>query len=201
MRAVSLIWVSAVVAVLAAGCSGGPTVNNDQPAPAAPANTAAAPSPPPPSNRHLANAFDYVAYPPTGTSYFFTSPSGAWACAILPRVKVGCQSTDNWPSAMGITGEPDSVPDAAGEDAAPNAVIVPRDGDARFVALERSEFALDPGPAKVLPFNRILAAADFRCNVQEATGVSCLSETSGKGFTFSPDGFVPQYTDVPAEAP
>lgn len=83
----------------------------------------------------------------------------------------------------------------------PNAVVVPREGDARFVALEQPEFALKPGPAKVLPFNRILAAAGFRCNVQEATGVSCLSEFSGKGFTFSPDGFAPRYTDVPVGAP
>ena len=57
-----------------------------------------------------------------------------------------------------------------------------------------------PGPAKVLQFNRILAAAGFRCNVQES-GVSCLSELSGKGFTFSADGYTPQYTDVPADAP
>ena len=40
-----------------------------------------------------------------------------------------------------------------------------------------------------------LAAAGFRCNVQES-GVSCQSDTSGKGFTFSADGFVPQYTDL-----
>ena len=67
--------------------------------------------------------------------------------------------------------------------------------------LQQPEFSLDPGPAKVLPFNRILAVAGFRCNVQEAAGVSCQSEFTGKGFTFSPDGFVPQYTDVPTEAP
>jgi hypothetical protein len=52
-----------------------------------------------------------------------------------------------------------------------------------------------------LPFNRILAVAGFRCNVQESAGVACMSEISGKGFTFSQDGFVPQYTDVPANAP
>ena len=92
---------------------------------------------------------------------------------------------------MGITGEPDSVPDAVGEATTPNALQVLREGDAKFVALDEPEFTLDPGPAKVLPFNRILAAAGFRCNVQEATGVSCLSEFSGKGFTFSPDGFAP----------
>ncbi len=52
-----------------------------------------------------------------------------------------------------------------------------------------------------MPFNKILAAAGFRCNVQETAGVSCLSEFSGKGFTFSADGVAPQYTDVPAEVP
>jgi hypothetical protein len=31
--------------------------------------------------------------------------------------------------------------------------------------------------------------------------VSCQSEASGKGFTFSADGYTPQYTDVPANAP
>ncbi|HEX2212148.1 MAG TPA: hypothetical protein VHH12_01525, partial [Mycobacterium sp.] len=50
------------------------------------------------------------------------------------------------------------------------------------------------------PFNRILVAAGFRCNVQES-GVSCMSEASGKGFSFAPEGFVPHYTEVPADAP
>ncbi|MCV7038478.1 hypothetical protein BST36_09815 [Mycolicibacterium moriokaense] len=189
------------VAVLAAGCSSGPITNTDDTPAAGPVGTSMTPSAPPPGNAHLANAFDYVAHPPGGTTYYFTSPSGAWACALVPRVKAGCQSVNNWPSGLGITGAPDSVPDATGDEVSPNAVVVPREGDARFVALEQPEFALKPGPAKVLPFNRILAAAGFRCNVQEATGVSCLSEFSGKGFTFSPDGFAPRYTDVPVGAP
>jgi len=177
MRAITLIWATVLVAVLTAGCSGERIVNTDEPRPAPPVGTSTAPPPPPPSNAHLANAFDYVGYPPGGTGYFFT-----------------------WPAAMGITGEPDSVPDAAGEDTTPNALVVERDADARFVALEQPEFTLDSDSATTLPFNRILAAAGFRCNVQEESGVSCLSERSGKGFTFSPDGFVPQYTDVPADA-
>ena len=41
----------------------------------------------------------------------------------------------------------------------------------------------------------------FRCNLQESKGVSCLSEESGKGFTFSADGFTLQYTEVPLDAP
>jgi hypothetical protein len=192
----------AAVAMLAAGCSGGTVINTDESPAAAPSSSTAAPAPsPPPSNAHLANAFDYVAHPPGGTSYYFTSPSGTWACGIMPRVKVGCQSATNWPSAMGVTGEPDSVTDTAGESTTPNALVISREGAAQFVALEQPEFSLDPGPAKVLPFDRILAVAGFRCNVQETTGVSCLSEFSGNGFTFSPDGVAPQYTDVPAEAP
>ncbi|MCV7298741.1 hypothetical protein H7J93_03720 [Mycobacterium barrassiae] len=188
------------VAVLAAGCSSTTVTDTGETPAAGPVGTSTTPSAPPPSNAHLANAFDYVAHPSGGTNYYFISPSGAWACAIIPRVKAGCQSVNNWPSGLDITGAPDSVPDATGEKA-PNAVVVPREGDARFVALEQPEFALKPGPAKVLPFNRILAAAGFRCNVQEATGVSCLSEFSGKGFTFSTDGFTPRYTDVPVGAP
>jgi hypothetical protein len=188
-------------AMLAAGCSGGAVVNTDERRPEAVPVTTAPTSAPPRSNAHLVNAFDYVAYPPGGTTYYFTSPSGTWACAIIPRKQAGCQSATRFPSAMGIAGEPDSVSGDDGEATAPNALIVARAGDPSFVALDDPKFALDPGPAKVLPFNRILAVAGFRCNVQEATGISCLSEFSGQGFTFSADGFVPQYTDVPENAP
>jgi hypothetical protein len=191
----------AAVATLAAGCSAGTVINTDEPSAARPVGTAPAPSTPPSSNAHLANAFDFVAHQPGGTRYYFVSPSGTWACAIVPRVEVGCQSATNWPSALGITGEPNSVPDAAGAATTPNAILLAREGEARFVAVDEPEFSLDPGPAKVLPFNRILAVAGFRCNVQEATGVSCLSEFSEKGFAFSPDGFTPRYIDVPAAAP
>jgi hypothetical protein len=198
MRAMFLTSATLATALLALGCSSDHIVNTDD-SPAAPPPPAAAPAPPPPSNAHLVDAFDYVAYPPTGTTYYFTSPSGTWSCAIVPRVKAGCQSTD-WPSSMGITGEPESVVDATGASVPPNALVIDHDGDAHFAATEQPEFAPDPGPANELPFNRILAAAGFRCNVQEV-GVSCLSERSGKGFTFSADGFAPQYTDVPPGAP
>jgi hypothetical protein len=59
---------------------------------------------------------------------------------------------------------------------------------------------LDPGPAKVVAFNRILAVGGFRCNVQES-GVSCVSDLTKNGFTFSADRYAPQYTDVPPNAP
>jgi hypothetical protein len=195
MRAICLI--SAIV-VGVAGCSGERIVNTGEAPPTTPAITSTAPPTPPPSNAHLVDAFDYVAHPDGQASYFFTTPSGSWACAIVPRVKAGCGSATG--SGMSITGAPETVINALGEEATPNAVVVEREADARFVALEEPEFVLEPGPANVLPFNRILAAAGFRCNVQES-GISCLSEKSGKGFTFAPEGFTPQYTDVPVNAP
>jgi len=69
--------------------------------------------------------------------------------------------------------------------------------DAQFASLDPPGYALVPGPATVLPFGEVLAVAAFRCNVQEASGISCLSEKTGKGFTFSADGYTFQYTDLP----
>lgn len=194
MRATTLLC---ALAVLLAGCSGERIVNTDEPRPTMPTTTTSPPPPPPPNN-HLVNAFTYAAYPAGQAVYYFTTPSGRWSCAIVPRVRAGCQSAD-FPSAMGIAGEPDTVLDALGQETTPNALVVDREGDPHFVALEQPEFALDT--AVVLEFNKILAVAGFRCNVQEAFGVSCLSEASGRGFTFSAEGMIPQYTEVPTDAP
>jgi hypothetical protein len=177
------------VAMAAAGCSDVTVVNTSE-TPAQPASAPPAAPSPPPSNAHLVNAFDYVGQTGETTGYYFTTPSGKWRCAILTRTKAGCQASSSWKSGLGVKGEPEST----------NAIVIDEQGDPQFVTLEQPEFSLESGSAKALQFNRILAAAGFRCNVQES-GVSCLSETSGKGFTFSADGFVPQYTDVPATAP
>ena len=195
MRVVCLI---SSLAIAVAGCSGERIVTTDEPRVRTPVTTSAQPPPPPPNSAHLVDAFDYVAHPAGNAVYYFTTPSGRWACAIMPRLRAGCMSATSWRSGMGITGEPETVPDALGQAATPNALVVDREGDPRFVALEQPEFVIDT--ANVLPFNRILVAAGFRCNVQES-GVSCMSEASGKGFSFAPDGFVPHYTEVPAAAP
>jgi hypothetical protein len=171
------------------GCSG-PTVVNTSEAPPEPAAAPPVASSPPPSNAHLVNAFDYVGQAGDITGYYFTTPSGKWRCAILTRTKAGCQASSSWRSGLGVEGEPDST----------NAIVIEEQGDPQFVTLETPEFTPASGSPKTLPFNRILAAAGFRCDVGEA-GVSCLSELSGKGFTFSSDAFVPQYTDVPEGAP
>lgn len=191
MRAMTGIW-AVTAAMLIVACSG-PTVINTSESPARPATAAPTATPSaPPSNAHLVNAFDYVGHVGDITGYYFSTPSGRWRCAILTHAKAGCQASSSWQSGLGVQDEPDST----------NAIVVDEEGDPQFVELGRPEFWLqdDTAKTKTLQFNRILAAAGFRCNVQEA-GVSCLSETSGKGFTFSGDGFAPQYTDVPATAP
>lgn len=195
MRVITLIS-AAVLAI--AGCSGARVVNTGEPPPATATNTSAAPQLPPTNTAHLVDAFDYVAHPNDQAGYYFTTPSRRWQCAILPRDKAGCQSASG---GLSIAGRPDTVPNAAGEETTPNAMIIEPQGDAHFAALDEPEFSLTPGPANVLPFNRTLIAARFRCNIQEETGVSCVSEQSGNGFTFSADGFAPQYTEVPVDAP
>ncbi|WP_102143781.1 hypothetical protein [Mycobacterium hubeiense] len=185
----------AAVISVAAGCTSGHIVNTGEKPPPAKGD-APAPVTTPASNVHLVDAFDYAAHVDGQTAYYFTTPSGRWRCAIVPRVKAGCQSASG--SMLGIAGAPDSVTGASGETTTPNAILVDRDGDPRFAALEEPEFWLDSGPANALPFNKVLAAAGFRCNVQEATGVSCTSESTRKGFTFSAEGVTWAYTDVPA---
>ena len=195
MRVICLI---SAVALAVASCSGERIVTTDEPRVPTPVSTTKPPPPAPPDGAHLVDAFDYVAHPAGAAVYYFTTPSGRWACAIVPRLRAGCMSATDWQSGMGITNAPETVPDAAGAAPTPNALVVDREGDPAFVALDQPEFVLDT--ANVLPFNRTLIAAGFRCNVQE-TGISCMSETSGKGFSFAPEGFVPQYTEVPMGAP
>jgi hypothetical protein len=170
------------------GCAGATVINTgDAPGPAASAPSSAPPTPP--NNAHLVNAYDYVGHVGDTTGYYFVTPSGKWRCAILAHDRAGCQAARSWQSGLGVKDEPDAT----------NAIVVDEQGDAQFVKLEVPDFWLQPGPAEALQFNKILAAAGFRCNVSEA-GVSCQSDTSGKGFTFSADGFTPQYSDVPVTA-
>jgi hypothetical protein len=187
----------ATAAALSSGCSDGTIVNTDEAA--TPTAVTAPPAPSPsqrPSSEHLANGFDYAAQGPDGeTGYYFTSPSKRWVCAIFPRKTAGCQSSTG--SAIAVKGAPTSVPGPQATDTAPNAITVDSTGDARFASVDPPGYALVPGPATVLPFGEVLAVAAFRCNVQEASGISCLSEKTGKGFTFSADGYTFQYTDLP----
>jgi hypothetical protein len=196
MRVMTLIT---AVLLAVAGCSGVRVVNTGDPRPDPGTNTTTTPELPPTNAEHLANAFDYVGHPTDEQSaYYFTDPSGGWQCAILPRDMAGCQSVGG---TLGVAGAPATVPDVAGAQTAPNAIVIGPDGEPQFKVLDQPGFTSVAGRAKMLPFNRTLIAARFRCNVQEATGVSCLSEDSGKGFTFSADGFQPTYIEVPVDAP
>lgn len=195
MRTLTVIAATALLAVT--GCTSETVVNTGEWESATATSTSAPPPLPPTNPALLANAFDFVEHPNGQAAYYFSTPSGRWECAILPRDKAGCQATGG---ALSIAGAPDTVPSAAGEETPPNAIVVEPQGDAQFVAVDEAEFT-PPKPAVVLPFNRTLIVARFRCNIQEETGVSCLSEESGKGFTFSADGYVPQYTEVPLDAP
>lgn len=184
---------AAAAALTLAACSS-PIVTTDdtgqQTAPPAPATPSTHPS-----NDKLVNAFDY--YTRTDdvhAGYYFTSPSGSWRCVIVPRTWAGCQSSTG---ALGIQDAPQSVTDDTGQTASPNAILVRTEGDPQFAAVSADQFTATTGKAKTLPFNTILAAAGFRCNVQQEVGISCLSEQTGNGFTFSNTGASWQYTDVP----
>lgn len=183
--------------MVACGCAGPTVINTDDPVPRAESDVVSAPPTPRPSNDKLANAFDYAVRVEGVTGYYFTSPSGRWQCAIKPRLEAGCQSAAAPGAAIGISAAPEEVSGPDGEAEAPNAIRVDRNRDAEFAVVAPDAFGLDPGPARELPFDRILAAAGFRCNVQEATGISCLSEASGKGFTFSGDEYRMTYSDLP----
>ncbi|MGV0836455.1 hypothetical protein [Mycolicibacterium thermoresistibile] len=186
----------AAATLVLTGCAGPAVVTTDDAAaptsaaPPAPATTTARPS-----NALLVDASEYAS-PVDGrvAGYYFVSPSGRWSCAILPRRQAGCQATAS--SALPVTGAPARVPDEDGEPATPTAIVVGRSGAAHFAAPAEPIFRPDTGTAEELAFDRILAAAGFRCNVQEQSGISCLSEASGQGFTFAADGYTLSYTDV-----
>ncbi len=151
-----------------------------------------------PSNDKLVNAFDfYTRTDDVRSGYYFTSPSGSWRCAIVPRTWAGCQASAGT-GRIGVTGAPQTVTDDTGQNAAPNAIIVRTLDNPGFAVIPADQFK-PPAPAttKTLPYNKILAAAGFRCNAQQQIGISCLSEETGKGFTFSATEVSWQYTDVP----
>ncbi|MFV8051725.1 hypothetical protein [Mycobacterium sp. 48b] len=182
----------AAAASALAGCASGTVVNTDDAASPPPASTTAAP--PSFGTANLVNAADYALDVNGRKAYYFSTPSGRWQCAILPHDRAGCQPAGGT-SAMAVAGAPEEVPDATGGTAAPNALVVDRDNDAQFVNLAQPEFAQ---PAAVaLSFGKVLAVAGFRCNVQEQSGVSCVRELTGRGFTFSAEGYTLHYTDVP----
>ncbi len=186
-------WVFAVTAAFTVSCGHSVVVNTGE----APPHTqpSASPSPTGRIDPNLVNAHDYYVTSDAVKGYYFTTPSGKWNCAILPHSQAGCQAAAG-AQAMGVPGEPDTVEGPNGSAVAPNAIAIADEGESGFTWLDRPGFSLTSGKAMVLDFNKTLAAAGFRCNVQEA-GVSCENEMTQKGFAFSATGYVPHYTPVP----
>mgnify|MGYP001806550158 CR=1 FL=1 len=183
------------VAVLALTACSNPIVTTDETTQQTAPNAAATASTRP-SNDKLVNAFDYYTRTDDVRSgYYFTSPSGNWRCVIVPRTWVGCQSSTGT-GRIGVAGAPQTVTDETGQNVVPNSIVVRTMGDAQFAAVPAEQVKQPSGTAKALPFNKILAAAGFRCNVQQEVGVSCVSDQTGNGFTFSNTGVSWQYTDV-----
>lgn len=184
-----------LAAVLTAvGCSSSVVNTNDATPPietqATPTSTAR------PSNEKLLNAFDYYVTNDATSGYYFITPSGSWRCVIVPLTWVGCQSV-NSPARIGVAGAPQTVTDDKGQTVAPNAIVARTMGDPGFASIPAAMFKPPTGTAKTLPYNKVLAAAGFRCNVSEQVGVSCFSEEAEHGFTFAADKVSWQYTDVP----
>jgi len=192
VRASRIIIVAAAV-VAATGCSSPISISNDKnqqlPPETAPTSSAR------PSNDKLVNAFDYYTRTDEDhAGYYFVSPSGSWRCVIVPRTWAGCKSSGG---GLGVTGAPQTVTDDSGQSVAPNSILVRTEGEPQFASVKAELFKPPAGTAKTLPFDKILAAAGFRCNVQQQAGISCVSDETDKGFTFSTSGAGWQYTDVP----
>lgn len=186
---------AAMLVLLAAGCGSPTVVNTGEPWTPVQSAPPAPELPQHPSNRNLADAASFYIVSEGRKGYHFLTPSGRWHCMIVPHTSAGCRPSAS--SSLSIDGAPTAVPGPDGELTPPNTVIIDQVSDVTFTDTDPELFTVTPGPAATLPFGQVLAVAGFRCNVQEATGVSCGSESSAKGFTFSADGYVPAYTDVP----
>lgn len=187
------VLAAASAALVVAAC-GSPTVV-DTGEPWTPINpTTAPPGLPEQSTDQLADATEFYITEDGRNAYYFTSPSGRWRCAIVPRVSAGCQPVNA--ASLPMTGVPTTVPDADGEPTAPNTILIEQSTPVRFADQDARLYTPASGPAATLPFDKVLTVAGFRCNVQEATGISCGSEGSGKGFTFSAEAYTAVYTDV-----
>jgi hypothetical protein len=183
----------AITIALTAACANNTVVNTEEsPHTQAPVAT---PSPTGRIDPNLVDAHAYYVVADGIKGYYFTTPSGKWNCAIMPHSKAGCQTAGG--QGMGIPGQPAKVQTGAGDMVAPNAIAVGDEDEPGFRWVDRPGFGLTSGKPVVLDFNKTLAAAGFRCNVQQSSGVSCENETTHKGFTFSADGFALQYTPVP----
>ena len=166
---VQRLAVCALTAALTVSCASTVVVNTGE-SPSG-AETTVSPSPTGRSDPNLVNAHDFYVEADGPTGYYFTTPSGKWICAILPRSQAGCQTAAG-AQRLGIPGEPDTVPGPDGAAVAPNAIAVGDEAEPGFTWLDAPGISLKSAKPLTLDFNKTLAAAGSRCNVQDA-GVSC----------------------------
>ncbi|MGU3434926.1 hypothetical protein ACNHUS_18155 [Actinomycetes bacterium M1A6_2h] len=118
-------------------------------------------------------------------SYFFTSPSGKFNCAIIgggAQPSAGCQG-DLPADAPKVDGS-----GAPGKAVFPNSIEVAGGEPGRFVSLGDPKYTDLDGPARELPYGAPLSANGFTCAVDESTGVTC-TDSSRHGFTVSNNAF------------
>ncbi|QSE93648.1 hypothetical protein JWS13_36175 [Rhodococcus pseudokoreensis] len=119
-------------------------------------------------------------------SYYFTTPSTKFHCAIL--------TGGDLPTAGCHGPMPASAPKvpgagASGTPVTPNAIEVTGGRPGQFASAGDPRFyPLDGSAAPALSYGRVLQVNDLTCVVDEAAGVSCRSE-AGHGFTLSDSAF------------
>lgn len=118
----------------------------------------------------------------TGT-YYFTSPSTKFECAIITASTpvAGCHGA--------FPADAPRVPrlGTGGAPVPPNAVRVTSGSAGEFVNLGDPAFHRFEGPARVLPYGSTLKVQGFTCSVDERAGVTC--ERPDHGFTVSDSAF------------
>ncbi len=139
----------------------------------------------------VADARSYFATSGGIDGYYFTTPAGRWHCAIVisgdPHM-AGCQPATNTGAGIGVKGAPTVESHHSHKQVPPDTIMIERGSDPRFAVLGQAVFRQTPDGAKVLPYNTSLSADGFTCTARDS-GVSCRDDASGKGFTFSTEGF------------
>ncbi|MFD1811725.1 hypothetical protein [Rhodococcus gannanensis] len=112
-------------------------------------------------------------------SYYFTSPSSKFECAVVtaPNPVAGCHGA--------LPPDAPTVNPASGTGTvAPNSIRVTGSGPGEFVSTGDPAFHRFDAPAKALPYGSPLRVQGFTCTVDETMGVTC-SSSAGHGFTVS----------------
>ncbi len=116
-------------------------------------------------------------------SYYFTSPSGKFECAVItaPEPVAGCHGR--------LPSSAPPVPSVTGTGSAtPNSIRVRASGPGAFFQSGDPAFHRFDGPAKPLGYGSPLRVQGFTCSVDEQSGVTCVSAAE-HGFTVSDSAY------------